>query len=388
MTRRVESGHGVAAIMGLVLAGLAAACAPAAQTPAAIADTPDTPFKLATVEAGGAVRLAMVLGDQVVDIAGANAHLEEEAGLSATTLPTEMMALIDAYDTASPRLYQIANYMAAGAPADLPFVFAADAVTFQAPIQYPWNLFSVAANYRLHAEGMAQEEDTDAAAGDEAPPRRGGFDASVISQIDPDRDAPVVFAKSARSGIIGTGEPYYIPPGRTRIDWEGEVAVVIGEPARLVTTADALDHVFGYSILYDVSDRGGPPRREISMFPGPNWLEGKSLDRGAPFGPVIVPKEFIDDPANLDITTRVNGEVMQDANTNQLIWDDAHLVSYLSQIMTLYPGDVIATGTPAGTGAERQQFLSPGDVVEIEVEGIGTLRTPIEDYPGSAMGTN
>lgn len=204
----------------------------------------------------------------------------------------------------------------------------------------------------------------------------------MIDSIVPERDAPVMFAKSPRSCIIDPGEPYFIPPGRERIDWEGEMAIIIGKPAYLVTQDNAHDHVFGYSIMYDVSDRGGRTR-EVRMFPGPNWFDGKSTNRGAPFGPFITPKEFIDDPANMRLVTKVNGKVMQDQTTADLIWNEENLIAYTTSILMLYPGDVIATGTPAGTGAERREFLSPGDVVEIELEGVGTLTTPIESYPES-----
>ena len=150
-------------------------------------------------------------------------------------------------------------------------------------------------------------------------------------------------------------------------------------PARLVSKERAHDYVFGYSIMYDVSDRGGRAR-EVTMFPGTNWFDGKSIDRGAPFGPVIVPKEFIPDAEKLRVVTRVNGEVMQDGNTDQFIWKERHLISYTSSILTLYAGDVISTGTPAGTGAERQKFLKAGDTVAIEIERIGTLTTPIKAW--------
>ena len=371
-------GSMVALALGLALVVAVSACTTTAQ----ISDAPDTPFKLATFEAGGDPAVGLVLGDQILELSGASDHLATEAGLDAMTLPGEMRALIEAYDTAAPRLYQIANYFQDGADAALPFVHAVDGVTIVAPIKYPWNVLAAAANYKAHAEGMAgggEDEEDDA---EEGGRRRGGFDPSRIAEIDPARDAPVMFAKSPRSGIIGTGEPYYIPPGRERIDWEGEMAIIIGKPAYLVTAEEADDYVFGYSIMYDVSDRGGRTR-EVAMFPGPNWFDGKSTNRGAPFGPYIVPKEFVPDPANLRITTRVNGEVMQDQTTADLIWPAEHLIAYTTSILTLYPGDVIATGTPSGTGAERGEFLKAGDVVEIEIEGIGTLTTSIENYPGT-----
>ena len=341
------------------------------------------PFKLATFETGGDPAVGLVLGDQILELSGASDHLATEAGLDAMTLPNEMKALIEAYDTAAPRLYQIANYFQDGADAALPFVHGVDDVTIAAPIKYPWNILAAAANYKAHAEGMAgggdDEEEDEAEAGGR---RRGGFDPSRVAEIDPARDAPVMFAKSPRSGIIGTGEPYYIPPGRERIDWEGEMAIVIGKPAYLVSAEESLDYVFGYSIMYDVSDRGGRTR-EVSMFPGPNWFDGKSTNRGAPFGPFIVPKEFMPNHDSLRLRTWVNGDLMQDQTTADLIWPQEHLIAYTTSILTLYPGDVIATGTPSGTGAERGEFLKAGDVVEIEIEGIGRLTTPIENYPGN-----
>ncbi len=376
-TAASAGGPIVALALGLALVVAVPACTTTAQ----ISDAPDTPFKLATFEVGGDPAVGLVLGDQILELSGASDHLATEAGLDAMTLPNEMKALIEAYDTAAPRLYQIANYFQDGADAALPFVHAVDDVTIAAPIKYPWNILAAAANYKAHAEGMAGGGDDEEDEAEEGGGRRGGFDPSRVAEIDPARDAPVMFAKSPRSGIIGTGEPYYIPPGRERIDWEGEMAVIIGKPAYLVSAEESLDYVFGYSIMYDVSDRGGRTR-EVSMFPGPNWFDGKSTNRGAPFGPYIVPKEFMPNHDSLRLRTWVNGELMQDQTTADLIWPQEHLIAYTTSILMLYPGDVIATGTPSGTGAERGEFLKAGDVVEIEIEGIGRLTTPIENYPG------
>jgi 2-keto-4-pentenoate hydratase/2-oxohepta-3-ene-1,7-dioic acid hydratase in catechol pathway len=297
-------------------------------------------------------------------------------------LPTEMRELIEAYDSASPRLYQIANFLhGARGTAGLRFAYDVSAVSIKAPIKYPWNLLNLAANYKMHAQGMgAAMTGGDSKRGPQSPPAgaAGSFHPEVASQIDPDRDGPVVFLKSARSCIIDPGVAYLIPPGRNRTDWEGELAIVMGKAAYEVQKDQAHDHVFGYSIMYDVSDRGGG-RRQVSMFSGINWFDGKSLDRGAPFGPFIVPKEFLPNFNNLHVVTRVNGVVKQDGRTSELIWDEGHMIQFISSIMTLYPGDVISTGTPAGTGMERNEFLKPGDVVEIEIEGIGTLRTPMDN---------
>ena len=347
--------------------------------------TPDTPFKLATFAAGGQTRVGMVLGTKVLDISGANRHVTERAKLTAMAMPGGMKALIEQYDTLKPRLYQIANYFAAAPPANLPFVFDVAQVAMKAPIKYPWNLMAASANYKAHAEGMGtagagqQAAPAPAATPTSAPPP-GGFDASAAARIVPDRDAPIMFAKSPRSCIIDPNEPFYIVDGRGRTDYEGELAVIMGpKPAYRVPKERAMDYVFGYSIMHDLSDRGSEKLREVTMFPGTNWFDGKSIDRAAPFGPVIVPKEFMPAvPSDLRITTKVNGTQVQDSRTSNLIWSEAHLIAYITSRMTLYPGDVISTGTPSGTGMERQTFLKPGDVVEIEVEGIGVLRTPFK----------
>ena len=385
MTRRrtaVMFGFGTAAAL---VAALAFQAAPAAQ--GALKSTPDTPFKLVTFEAGGTTRVGLVLGARVLDINGANRHVTERAKLPAVTMPGDMKTLIEQYATVSPRLHQIANFFAATPTANLPFAFDFAAVSVKAPIKYPWNLIAASANYKAHAEGMGV-----AGAGQAAPappptggaaarpPAPGGFDASAAARIVPDRDAPIMFAKSPRSCIIDPGEPFYIVDGRGRTDYEGEMAIIMGpRPAYRVPRERALDYVFGYSIMHDLSDRGSEKLREVTMFPGTNWFDGKSIDRGAPFGPVIVPKEFMPKlPSDLRITTKLNGRLVQEARTSDLIWSEAHLIAFITSRMTLYPGDVISTGTPSGTGMERQTFMKPGDVVEIEIEGIGVLETPFK----------
>jgi len=361
----------------------------------AISDKPDNPYKLATFEAAGKTRVGLVLGTRVLDVDGANQYLVQRVKVAPVSIPNEMKALIEQYATVSPRLYQIANYFKTNPTANMPFAFDADKVSYKAPIKYPWNVLAAAANYKAHAEGMSGGRGQPPAG---APPAAGGqagrgdqggraggqgggggFNAAAAAQIVPDRDAPIFFAKSPRSCIIDPGEPFYIVDGRMRTDYEGELAIVMGpRPAYRVPRERAHDYVFGYSIMQDVSDRGSEPLREVTMFAGNNWFDGKSLDRAAPFGPVIVPKEFLPNAANLHITTKVNGETLQDARTSEFIWDEAHMIGFLTSRLTLQPGDVITTGTPAGTGAERQKFLKPGDVVTIEIEGIGALTTPFK----------
>jgi 2-keto-4-pentenoate hydratase/2-oxohepta-3-ene-1,7-dioic acid hydratase in catechol pathway len=333
-----------------------------------VSNQPDTPFKLATFEAGGKVRLGLVLGNRMLDIAGANAALMKAAGLPQIQIPSEMRELIETYDRIKQRLYQIANYYKAAANSDgAPFVFDVEKVSIKAPIKYPYNILAIAANYKLHA-------------GEMFPP--GSPQQKAALEANPDKEDPVFFSKSPRSCIIDPGDTFLIPANRN-IDWEGELAIVMGRPAFHISEGSAHDYVFGYSIMYDLSDRGGAGRPLTGMFPGPNWFAGKSRDRAAPFGPFILPKEFAPNPPHLRIVTKVNGITKQDGNTENWIWDEPHMVRYLTSILTLYPGDVISSGTPDGVGAGRKppEFLKPGDTVTIEIDRIGVLTTHMAAAP-------
>src|SRR5476651_1300755 len=359
-------GREVLRVLGVlaVLAVLAVATLPVRAQRPVISTKPDTPFKLATFEAAGKVRVGLVLGAKVIDIESAHALLIQELALrGAPAMPRDMRTLIETYADVAPHLYRIANYFSS-TKLDAPFVYDVQKVAIKAPIKYPYNVMAIAANYKLHAGEMF------------AP---GSPQQKAANEADQDKEDPVFFAKSPRSCIIDPNEPYAITPGRN-IDWEGELAIIIGKPAFKVAEGQAHDYVFGYSIMYDLSDRGGTGRRPLTgMFASPNWFAGKSGDRSAPFGPFIVPKEFVTNPASFHIVTKVNGVVKQDGDTKNFIWDEAHMVRYLTSILTLYPGDVISSGTPDGVGAGRKppEFLKPGDVVTIEIDGIGTLRTPM-----------
>jgi 2-keto-4-pentenoate hydratase/2-oxohepta-3-ene-1,7-dioic acid hydratase in catechol pathway len=180
---------------------------------------------------------------------------------------------------------------------------------------------------------------------------------------------PLVFAKFPTS-VIGPNEPIKIPRGVTqRVDWEVELAVVIGEQARNVSADEALGFVQGYTIGNDVS------ARDLQFADG-QWVRAKSLDTFCPLGPELVQ---IEDPQNLKLTTRVNGEVMQDSNTSEMIFGVAELISFCSHSFTLEAGDVILTGTPWGCGEfmDPKRSLKGGDVVECEIEGVGVLRNPV-----------
>ena len=191
------------------------------------------------------------------------------------------------------------------------------------------------------------------------------------SGLEPPK-APVAFVKTPNS-IIGPGEEIrYAKDDTAEVDYEAELAVVIGRRARKVSQADALSHVFGYTCCNDVSARD-------AQFADGQWVRGKSFDTFCPLGPWIVSADEIPDPQALRIACRVNGETLQDSNTGEMIFGVAEIVSYLSRFITLEPGDVIATGTPFGVGFARTPpvFLLNGDVVEVEIEGIGVLSNPV-----------
>ena len=185
--------------------------------------------------------------------------------------------------------------------------------------------------------------------------------------------APVLFAKWTTC-LIASGEAIVIPKGVTQIDYEAELAVIIGKQAVRVSEAEALDFVFGYTAMNDVTDR------EAQSKDG-QWVRSKSYDTFGPIGPLVVPADKIGDPHNLKIEARLNGKVMQSSNTNNLIFNIPFLISYISQRITLQPGDVITTGTPHGVGAflNPPVFMKPGDVIEVEIEKIGVLRNPVID---------
>jgi 2-keto-4-pentenoate hydratase/2-oxohepta-3-ene-1,7-dioic acid hydratase in catechol pathway len=183
--------------------------------------------------------------------------------------------------------------------------------------------------------------------------------------------APLLFAKWPNT-LIGDGETIVLPPESKEVDYEAELGVVIGTTAKRVSEADALDHVEGYICLNDVSARD-------MQFGDGQWTRGKSLDTFCPVGPRLVPREEIADPQQLGIRCILNGESMQDSSTSQMIFSVAEIIAYVSQVITLEPGDLIATGTPAGVGVfkDPKVLLKDGDEVSIEIDGLGTLTNPV-----------
>jgi 2-keto-4-pentenoate hydratase/2-oxohepta-3-ene-1,7-dioic acid hydratase in catechol pathway len=183
-------------------------------------------------------------------------------------------------------------------------------------------------------------------------------------------NAPLLFAKWPNT-LIGDGDAVVLPPESTQVDYEAELGVVIGTTAKRVSERDALDHVAGYICVNDVS------ARDLQFADG-QWTRGKSPDTFCPVGPRLVPRDEIADPQALAIRCIVNGEALQDSSTAQMIFSVAEIIAYTSQIITLEPGDLIATGTPAGVGVFRDPkvLLKDGDEVSVEIEGLGTLTNP------------
>jgi 2-keto-4-pentenoate hydratase/2-oxohepta-3-ene-1,7-dioic acid hydratase in catechol pathway len=211
------------------------------------------------------------------------------------------------------------------------------------PIERPGKIICVGLNYRDHAEeqGTALPE------------------------------APLLFAKWQNT-LIGPGEPIVIPPIVTKCDFEAELGVVIGERARDVSAENALEAVAGYICVNDVS------ARDLQFADG-QWTRGKSPDTFCPVGPKLVTRNEVPDPQALRIRATLNGETVQDSNTSNMVFGVAEVIAYVTRTITLEPGDLIATGTPAGVGAFRKPplFMQPGDEITIEIEGLGSLTNPV-----------
>ena len=301
---------------------------------------------LATYRAGRNHRVALVLDRQLYDLAAAAKATRK---LSAATAEAGLDALMGDW----PRLRRDVEALAKSA-AELVGRRKLKPISgglgkLAAPTR-PARIFAAAANYVEHAEEMG----------------------TVLAAKA--NSNPYIFMK-ADTAVIGPGAKVVIPPESKQVDWEVELGVVIGREARFVSVDKALDYVAGYTVVNDVSARDLNVR---SDFPFKfDWFQGKSFDTFAPIGPWIVPKSCIADPQKLKLQLKVNDETMQDADTGGMIFTVREQIAYLSKILTLKPGDVIATGTPTGVGMARGIFLKPGDVMEATVEGIGALRNPV-----------
>ena len=297
-------------------------------------------MRLVTFESPAGPRLGAGVGENVLDLA------------ASADLPTDMLTFIEAGERTWERARTLVQQLEHDGVRE--GLQPLRAVKLLAPIPRPRkNVFALGLNYKEHvAEGA----------------RARGSEMKLP-------EYPVFFSKVTTS-VIGPDEP--IPyDGRLsdRWDWEVELAVVIGKAGRDITREQAFDHIFGYTVLNDVSVR------DIQRKHGNQFFRGKSIDGTCPIGPWIVTRDEVPDPHRLRGTTRVNRVTKQDSNTSYMIFDIPATIESLAAGMTLEPGDIIATGTPDGVGFARNppEFLKPGDVVEMEVEGVGLLRNPVVD---------
>ncbi len=332
----------------------------------------DVPYKLGTFERNGQAFMGLVLRDtQVVDIVQANAAFESSNSAAAKlTAPADMKELITKYDSGwKDRLAALARAVSAGGTAPS-FAYAVESVKALPPVR-PSLILNAGGNYSEHTQGIAAQQQRAGAAPE--PPSQAVTAPGIWERQPGDRrDNPYLFIKSP-TVVIGAGDPIVMPRGRTNIDFECEFDVVIGKPAKYVPIDRAADHIFGYTIQIDVSDRGGRGDRKMG---GSDWLVGKNHDTFGPLGPFIVPKEFVKDPMNIRHTFTLNDEVMQDSNTSRMDHNVYELLHYASNILTLNPGDIISGGSPAGTNIERAEprWMRAGDTAQCTIEGIGVQK--------------
>jgi 2,4-didehydro-3-deoxy-L-rhamnonate hydrolase len=305
-------------------------------------------MRLYTFEYNGRARLGVEHDGRLIDLSMAHAarHTSWSAGELAATLPSDMLAFIRAGAGAMAAAASAVEF-AAQQPAGAGLTHGFDEVRLLAPIPRPGKILCSGVNYRAH-----KEENPDA--------------------VMP--DTPGFFSKLPTT-VIGPGQPIVHPKIAQQVDYEVELAIVIGRTMRHIPEAEVMSCIAGYTILHDVSARDFQFRLPRDN----NITLGKNFDTFAPTGSCLVTADELIDPANLRLRTYLNGQVMQDGWTGDWVFPLPQLLCFLSQVMTLEPGDIVTTGTPAGVGVFRkpQVFLKPGDRVVLEIEGIGQLENPV-----------
>lgn len=298
-------------------------------------------MRLATYRSGSSPRLGVVRGEQIIDVAA----LEGFADTS------DMLSLIDQGDLALSRLRDALSAASDEQLRRAGALHALASVHLLAPIPRPRkNIFCLGRNYVDHAL------------------------ESTLARSDKGEvpEDPIFFTKTTTT-VNGPFDDVPMDPAISdEMDWEGELGVIIGRAGKNISAAQAMDYIFGYTVLNDVTARDLQTKHK-------QWFKGKSLDGACPMGPWIVTRDEIPNPHTLDLRVRVNGVLKQEANTRLLIFNLPAIIEVLSIGLTLEPGDIIATGTPSGVGFARKppEYLHPGDVVETEIDGIGTLRNRI-----------
>lgn len=302
-------------------------------------------YSLATYQLAGRNHAGLVVDNALYTLADAG----HACGIEASRLPQDLNTAFADWSRHAPVLEDLAARIpmqrAAGklAPVDA-------AAAYAAPYQ-PRRIFGTASNFYEHADEM-------------------GTKLAARSESQ-----PYIFMK-AETSVVATGSTVLMPPETARLDWEVELGVVIGQTCRHVRVEDALSVIAGYTVFNDISARDLNRRTDYPFTH--DWFRGKSFDTFGPMGPWVVPAACIPDPQNLRMTLHVNGEAMQNGNTSQMIFSIAEQIAYLSRILTLQPGDLIATGTPDGVGMGRGVFLKPGDSMTAWVEHIGSIENRVE----------
>jgi 2-keto-4-pentenoate hydratase/2-oxohepta-3-ene-1,7-dioic acid hydratase in catechol pathway len=301
---------------------------------------------LSYIAPDGKPRSGLLIEDSVIDIGLALGKRKTDLG---GCDPASLLSVLEHWDNLLPALRDIAGKNEEPASA---VVGPLSDCRLAAPILYPSAIYCAAANYVEHGKEMK--------------------DGNLP---DKSQARPFFFTKLPRQTVIGSDDPIRIPYPEARVDWEAEIGVVIGRRCRKVPAQRAMEHVAGFTIVNDVTDRARNFRND--WFFKFDWLGGKSFDTSAPMGPWITPKDFIPDPHNLTIQLRVNEKLMQSGSSRDMYFSIPEQIEYLSELLALLPGDVIATGTPPGVGHARGLYLKPGDSVSITIEGLGSLKNPV-----------
>jgi len=302
------------------------------------------PYKLLSYQSGRTARAGVLVADAMFDAAkvtGVAGH-------------ASVLGVLDDWSRARRLLGQAAKRLEAGRARGIPL----KRVKLLAPVLYPGNIYCAGANYTDHMAEMARAQ--------------GQAPGPNMKELG---EKPWHFVKSSKSSVVGPGARVKLPVYSQMVDWEVELAAVIGRAARDVSVEKALDYVAGYTIANDLSARD-VMRRDKNPATSPfhyDWLSQKCFDGACPLGPWIVPASDIPYPQNLALKLWVNDTMMQDSHTGRMIFSTAEQIAMLSSRVTLNPGDLILTGTPAGVGMPRRMFLKAGDTVKLWIEGIGEL---------------
>jgi 2-keto-4-pentenoate hydratase/2-oxohepta-3-ene-1,7-dioic acid hydratase in catechol pathway len=326
-------------------------------------------FALATCSSGGGPAFAaLVLEDRVLPIPAAEPFLRR-AGLELAAAES-VLGLLESWPHNFPLLQRIANDVQTSELTRYLLGPDAPGLHYHPPVNLPRQIFCSGANYKKHVIQLHVAQTFHLNEG-LSPQERLAIGTQMMDERAA-RGTPFFFCK-AQSTVTGPFDPIVLPHDITQPDWELELGVIIGKPARHVRREEALDYVAGYVIVNDITARDRVNRKDMKEM-GMDWVASKCAPTFLPMGPYLVPAAFIEDPQKLQITLRLNGETLQDESTADMIFGVARLIETLSTFCLLQPGDLICTGSPAGNGMHYGRFLRPGDLVEGTITGLGMQR--------------